>query len=114
PNGVTLAPSIADAVADAEVVLSLVGARAAEPVLVDAVAAMPRGAVFADLNTGAPEQKAKLAGIARDADIAFADVAVMAPVPRAGIRTPLFASGEGAQAFAVAIRPFGAPVEVVG
>src|SRR5690606_31076814 len=39
---------------------------------------------------------------------------VMAPVPRAGIRTPLFSSGAGAQAFADAIRPFGAPVEVVG
>lgn len=114
PEGVVLTASIADAVADADLVLSLVGARAAEDVLVAALASMRRDAVFADLNTGAPEQKSRLADRARDAGVAFADVAVMAPVPRAGIGTRLFASGPGADAFAAAIRPFGAPVDVVG
>src|SRR5690606_684749 len=57
PEGVVLTASIADAVADADLVLSLVGARAAEDVLVAALASMRRDAVFADLNTGAPEQK---------------------------------------------------------
>lgn len=114
PPGVRLATGIPDAVADADIVLSLVGARAARTVLDAAAPAMRRSAVFADLNTGRPDEKAHLATIAGGAGIRFADVAVMAPVPRAGIRTPLFAAGSGAAAFADAMRPFGAPVEVVG
>jgi 3-hydroxyisobutyrate dehydrogenase-like beta-hydroxyacid dehydrogenase len=89
PTGVTRLPSIGDAVDGAELVLSLVGATAADAVLGEA---LPRMAATA----------------------AFADVAVMAPVPRAGIETELFASGDGAETTADGLRGFGLPIRVVG
>lgn len=113
PSGVTRLPSIGDAVDGAELVLSLVGARAAEAVLTEALPRMSTGA-FADFNTGAPAQKRELAARAAGAGIRFADVAVMAPVPRAGIATELLASGDGAGMAADVLAGYGLPIRVVG
>jgi len=101
-----------EAMRDAELVLSLVGARAAVEAAEAAVVHLPAGALLADLNTSSPELKRDVARVAHTAAIRIADVAVLAPVARAGLRTPLLASGEGAEAFAEAMRPYGAPVDV--
>lgn len=114
PAGVTRGAGIAEAVTGADVVLSLVGARAAAAVLGDALPRMSSAAAFADLNTGAPDQKRLLAARASDAGIPFADVAVMAPVPRAGIATELLASGDGATRASDALGSYGVPIRVVG
>lgn len=114
PAGVTRAASIAEAVADARLVVSLVGAGAAPAVLDEALPGMAAGAAFADLNTGSPAHKRSLASRSREAGIPFADVAVMAPVPRAGIDTELLASGDGAVATTEALGALGLPIRVVG
>jgi 3-hydroxyisobutyrate dehydrogenase-like beta-hydroxyacid dehydrogenase len=114
PTGVIRLPSIGVAVDGADLVLSLVGATAAGAVLGEALPRMTGTAAFADFNTGAPEQKRGLATRAVEAGIPFADVAVMAPVPRAGIETELFASGDGAESAADALGGYGLPIRVVG
>lgn len=114
PTGVTLAPSIADAVRDAEVVLSLVGSKAAASVLAEALPAMQSTAVFGDMNTGGPEQKRELAARAAELGIRFVDVAVIAPVPRARIDTPLLLSGSGAAALQPLLEQIRIPATVVG
>lgn len=114
PAGVTRAPGIGDAVDGAGLVLSLVGATAADAVLEEALPRMGPSAAFADFNTSAPESKRGLAARAVAAGIPFADVAIMAPVPRAGIRTELFASGDGAGAAVDALAGYGLPIRRVG
>jgi len=114
PDGVTRVASIGDAVDGAGLVLSLVGARAADTVLDEALPRMTARAAFADFNTGAPARKRELASHASSAGIPFADVAVMAPVPRAGIATELFASGDGAATAVGALGGYGLPIRVVG
>lgn len=114
--GVAQVASVAEAVDGADVVLSLVGAPAAEDAAraaLDALAAARAETVFADLNTAAPDVKRRIAAIARERRVPMADVAVLAPVPRAGHRTRLVASGDGAQRFADRVTPLGVPVEVV-
>jgi 3-hydroxyisobutyrate dehydrogenase-like beta-hydroxyacid dehydrogenase len=114
PRGVTRRPSIPEAVADAQLVLSLVGASAADEVLGEAIPGMSPTAAFADFNTAAPGHKKALATRAARSGIPFADVAVMAPVPRAGIQTELFVSGDGAATTADALAGYGLPIRVVG
>lgn len=114
PAGVTRLGSIGDAVDGAGLVLSLVGARAADAVLAEALPRMLSTAAFADFNTGAPAHKRALAARAAAAGIPFADVAVMAPVPRAGLGTELFASGDGAALASGALGDYGLPIRVVG
>lgn len=111
--GVPQAASVIEAVDGADVVLSLVGAPAAEEAARDALAAASAETVFADLNTASPDVKRRIAAIAGERRVPMADVAVLAPVPRAGHRTRLVASGDGAQRFASHVTPLGVPVEVV-
>jgi 3-hydroxyisobutyrate dehydrogenase-like beta-hydroxyacid dehydrogenase len=112
--GISRGGSVGDTVDGAALVLSLVGARVADDVLATALPGMSATAAFADFNTGAPTQKRALAERAEAAGIPFADVAVMAPVPRAGIATELLASGAGASVAADALAGLGLPIRVVG
>lgn len=107
------ARSLEDAVAGADIVLSLVWARTAVAAARDALPFVSADAVYADLNTAAPETKREVAAIADATGVAVADVAVLAPVARAGHRTPLATSGPGAAAFAARMRPLGVPIDVI-
>ncbi len=111
--GVEVAPDVATAVRGCDVVLSLNAANVALDVACAALPVIGRDTVYADLNTGSPELKQEIARRAADADRSFADVALLGPVPARGVGTPALASGEGARAFADALRPFGMPVEIV-
>jgi 3-hydroxyisobutyrate dehydrogenase-like beta-hydroxyacid dehydrogenase len=104
---------LADALAGADVVLSLVGASAAASVARQALGEMPHTAVFADLNTASPELKQYVESLAAAQGVLMADVAVLAPVPRAGHRTALLASGPGARALADTLRPLDVPIDVI-
>jgi 3-hydroxyisobutyrate dehydrogenase-like beta-hydroxyacid dehydrogenase len=114
PDGVEALPSPADAAAAADTVLSvnsaavaLEVAEAVAPVLTDAY-------LYADLNTSAPALKRAIAGVVEPRKAAFADVALMEPVPDWGARTPALAAGAGAERFAAAFGAFGMPVTCVG
>jgi 3-hydroxyisobutyrate dehydrogenase-like beta-hydroxyacid dehydrogenase len=102
--------SPAEAVAGADVVLSVNAAAAALDTAREALPVLGSDAVYADLNTAAPALKRKLAGLAGER---FVDVALLGPVPAKGIATPALASGPGARAFAEALGPLGMPVRVV-
>jgi 3-hydroxyisobutyrate dehydrogenase-like beta-hydroxyacid dehydrogenase len=69
--------------------------------------------LWADLNTASPGTKRQLAGIAEQARVPFADVAIMAPVPGRGLRVPMLASGAGAARYAAVLTPLGADIEVL-
>jgi 3-hydroxyisobutyrate dehydrogenase-like beta-hydroxyacid dehydrogenase len=102
------------AVDGADVVLSLVTAAQAHVALRSVLDALRPGQVYADLNTSGAPLKRELAALVGPTGAAFADVALMAPVPGAGLRTPMLASGGGAPAFAAAFAALGADVELGG
>lgn len=103
----------ADACRGASLVLSLTCAHEAEGALRGALPGLQASALYADLNTAAPSLKAGLAQLAAAAGVAFADVALMSPVPGHGLRTPMLASGPAADRFAETIRPLGAVVDTL-
>ena len=111
--GVVRASDAEGAVAGAGVVLSLTSASSARSAAEAALPALAHDAVYADLNTAAPELKRELAALVERHGAAFADVALTGVVPATGLRTQALASGAGAQAFAAALGPLGMPVEVV-
>jgi 3-hydroxyisobutyrate dehydrogenase-like beta-hydroxyacid dehydrogenase len=111
PAGIPLTGSDAEAVTGADVVLSLTTAAHALTAAASVAGALAPGAVYADLNTSAPELKRTLAAAL---PVAFADVALVGVVPGLGLRVPALASGAGAERFAELFRPLGMPVEVVG
>jgi 3-hydroxyisobutyrate dehydrogenase-like beta-hydroxyacid dehydrogenase len=110
-------PSAADAAqaaSGADVVLSLNSAADATDAVRSVLDVLGPGQVLADGNTAAPGLKLELASLVEPTGATFADVALMAPVPGNGVRTPVLVSGTGAAAFAAALRPLGMPVELGG
>jgi len=75
---------------------------------------MAEGAVYADFNTASPQLKEQIEALAVGHGVSMADVAVLAPVPRAGHRTELLASGSGAPLLVELLEPFGVPITVIG
>jgi len=112
-EGVHEAATVADALVGAEVVLSLTGAAESRVAAADVFAAASAPVLYVDMNTSAPDLKLEIAHMAAAAGTDMADVAILAPVLRAGHRTPLVASGSGASRAAEALGRFGSPVTVV-
>ena len=111
PDGIPNAASDLEAVRGADVVLSLTTAAFALDAAKHVAGELGRDALYADLNTSAPELKRELA---EALPVPFADVALVGVVPNFGLSIPALASGAGAQRFAELFRPLGMPVEVVG
>ena len=113
PDGIVATGSDAEACEGADLVLSLTTAHEAETAFRDAVPGLAPGVLFADLNTSAALLKPRLAALAGERDIAFADVAMMAPVPGRGIRTPMLVSGPAAGPVAAALTGLGGNAEAI-
>jgi 3-hydroxyisobutyrate dehydrogenase-like beta-hydroxyacid dehydrogenase len=113
PEGIIDTGGEAGAAAGADLVLSVNSAHAALDALVAGAGGVAGGVVWADLNTASPGRKRELDGAARRHGIRFADVAIMAPVPGRGLRTPMLASGDGAADVQGILGPLGASIEVL-
>jgi 3-hydroxyisobutyrate dehydrogenase-like beta-hydroxyacid dehydrogenase len=98
------------AVDGADVVLSVNAPAVALDVAAGVAATLAPGALYADLNTAAPELKRRVAAAV---PVDVADVALLGVVPDTGLATPALASGAGAERFAALFRPLGMPVDVV-
>ena len=111
-DGVELRGSEADAVDDADLVLSVNSSHDAMTALENALPALRAGTLWADLNTASPGLKVALAERAAGHGVAVVDVALMSPVPGMGLRTPMLVSGEAAAGYAETLAGLGADVEV--
>lgn len=112
-EGVLRAESAAAAVAGADAVLSLNAQSVAVAVAEDVAGVLEPGQLYADLNTASAEVKRRVAAAVAPSGAAFADVALLGPVPAHGIGTPCLASGDGAERFAELFGPLGMPVEAI-
>jgi 3-hydroxyisobutyrate dehydrogenase-like beta-hydroxyacid dehydrogenase len=111
---VARAPTPADAVAGSDLVLSLTTAAHALEAAATVAPALVERQAYADLNTTSPALKREVSAAIAPTGAAFADVALLGPVPGRGAATPAIASGAGAERFAELVCPLGMPVEVVG
>jgi 3-hydroxyisobutyrate dehydrogenase-like beta-hydroxyacid dehydrogenase len=110
-EGVTIRVDEADAVRDADLVLSLNSSHDAMTALTNALPGVRAGTLWADLNTASPGLKAALAEAAGES-LQVVDVALMAPVPGKGLRTPMLVSGPAAERYAELLSGLGAQVTV--
>lgn len=112
PDGAEQGDSEADVARGASLVLSVNSASVADEVLAASLPGVEPGVVWADMNTGSPEAKRRLARTAEDAGVVFADIAIMAPVPGKGLSVPLLVSGSGAERAAELLAPLGSPITI--
>ncbi len=112
-QGIIETGSDAEACEGADLVLSLTTAHEAEAAFRNAAPGLGPGALYADLNTSSAGLKLQLAALAERRGVAFADVAMMSPVPGRGIRTPMLVSGQAAADVAAALNYLGGRAEVL-
>ena len=106
------AASDLEAVRGADVVLSLTTAAFALEAAASVAGELGGDAVYADLNTAAPQLKRELAAAL---PVPFADVALIGVVPALRPARPRRSPrAAGAERFAELFRPLGMPVDVVG
>lgn len=111
----TRATSLAEALAGADLILSVVTADQALIVAQQAAALIAGGALYCDMNSVAPDTKQAAAAAIEAAGGRYVDVAVMAPVDPKRLAVPLLVSGPHAGAATTALREAGFfHVRVVG
>ena len=113
PPGIEPAADDAGACRGAALVISLTTAGESEGALRQALPALGPGVVYADANTASAGHKQRLARLAEQAGVPFADIAIMAPVPPRGLRTPMLASGPAAAQAAGLLNQHGGSVGVL-
>jgi 3-hydroxyisobutyrate dehydrogenase-like beta-hydroxyacid dehydrogenase len=112
-SGAQLVPTLAEAVARADLVLACVPSSAASTVAAEAATVLAPGAVYADLTSAAPEVKERAAHQITRVDGRYADAAVLGAVAASGAQVPIAAAGEGAEAFRGLVAPAGIAVTVL-
>ena len=111
--GVRCAPSAADAVRDADIVVSAVTAAASVEAAQSVKPHLAGKPFFLDINSVSPgrkQQTAKLLG----GTVRYVDVAVLAPIHPARHQTPLLLAGPHAQAIAPTLAALGMRATIAG
>jgi 3-hydroxyisobutyrate dehydrogenase-like beta-hydroxyacid dehydrogenase len=113
--GVACAADAKEALANADLVLSLVTADQALPAARDYAHYLKSGAIWCDMNSVAPHTKQEAAEVVEAAGGRYVDVAVMAPVDPARLNVPLLFAGKDALDAMMMLRELGfAKTRVVG
>ena len=102
-----------EAVNGAEVVIAAVPAGASEDVAGECLPHLGEGAVYADLSSAHPEVMERVAAMAADAGVAYADVAVLGTVAASGARLPMLASGPAADRVRELLEPAGLRITTI-
>ncbi len=105
--GVDLAGTHAQAVANAELVLSAVTASQAVPVAQACASALPRGAFFLDFNSASPGAKIEAARLVDAAGGRYVEGAVMNSIPPYRIKVPVLLGGPHALALLPLLQTLG-------
>jgi 3-hydroxyisobutyrate dehydrogenase-like beta-hydroxyacid dehydrogenase len=98
-ESIVLASSNAEAVKNADIIFSANLSSVSEHIAYEIVGVLQPHQFFCEMNTSGPEKKKKIETILKPSGVQMIDLAIMAPVPPKGIKTPLLAAGEHSQAF---------------
>lgn len=110
---VFLAKSNAEAAEKADIIFSVNLSSVAEEVAHEVASVLNKKQIYLDMNTASPKQKIAVFDILKPTGVQFVDLAIMAPVPPKGIKTPFLACGEGADLFYQKMQPMGLNIEVL-
>ena len=96
-ENVHFAESNADAAKDADIIFSVNLSSASEAIAKEVLPVMNANKIYAEMNTSSPQKKIAVYNILKSSGVQYVDLAIMAPVPPKGIKTPFVASGPGAK-----------------
>jgi len=111
--GASLHDQLADAVSQADLVISAVTASSATRAAADAAAHMKAGQYFLDINSVSPATKHADRDAVEAVGAYYVESAVMAPVPPYGLRVPMLLGGRHAAALSESLNALGLKTRAV-
>ena len=96
---ITLVPSNFEASKDADIIFSVNLSSESENIAKEIAPALKSHQFFCEMNTSSPEKKKIIATFLKSTGVKMIDLAIMAPVPPKGIKTPFLAAGEHSAEF---------------
>jgi 3-hydroxyisobutyrate dehydrogenase-like beta-hydroxyacid dehydrogenase len=102
---ITLAQSNPEAVENADIIFSVNLSSESENIAKEIADVLKPHQFFCEMNTSSPEKKKSIATILKLTGVKMIDLAIMAPVPPKGIKTPFLAAGEHSQEFIEKVKP---------
>ena len=111
--GLPIHPQPGEWLSDADWVLSCVTGSVAKAVVDQIAGHLRTGAAIADLTTASPEVKLEAARDCTGRGMRYVDVAIMGGISLHLEKTPLLASGDGADEFVGLLARCGSPVKVI-
>jgi 3-hydroxyisobutyrate dehydrogenase-like beta-hydroxyacid dehydrogenase len=105
--------SLAEAVQDAEVMISAVTCSSAPDVARESSAALRPDQIYLDINSVSPDTKREMAKRVESAGANFVEAAVMAPVPPNRLRVPMLLGGPRAAELAPRLQALGMDAKAV-
>lgn len=113
PAGFVMASNNAEAVLNTDIILSVNLSAVSTEVAREVLPVLRSHQLFLEMNTSAPNKKLEIAQILAPSGVQFVDLAIMAPVPPTGIRTPMLAAGSGAALFQEKMAAYPLQIEVL-
>ena len=96
-ENVRFAESNTNAVKDADIIFSVNLSSVSEVIAKEVLPIINAGKIYVEMNTSSPQKKIAVYDILKSSGVQYVDLAIMAPVPPKGIKTPFLASGPGAK-----------------
>ena len=113
-EGVTMADSLEDLLAGADIVFAAVTSAVALSVATEAAPYLTQRHLYVDINSVSPDTKIAVGKIVSEAGARFVEAAVMAGVPGYGHKVPMLLAGEAAPELIKAMEPLGMVMEDFG
>ncbi|SBW08487.1 putative 3-hydroxyisobutyrate dehydrogenase [uncultured delta proteobacterium] len=111
--GVATRSSVAELVASSDIILCLVPSQHNEAAAMSVLPHAGSKTLYVDATSSSPLLKERLAKAFKDKGVRYVDAAIMSAVPADGHRVPMNCSGDGAVAFADAMRPYGMRITIL-
>ncbi|MFM2326006.1 MAG: hypothetical protein RIR31_208 [Bacteroidota bacterium] len=112
-KNVRFAVSNADAAKDADIIFSVNLSSVSEAIAKEVLPVLNAGKIYAEMNTSSPQKKMMVYEILKPSAVQYVDLAIMAPVPPKGIKTPFLLSGPGAKLLKEKLDSFNLNIEVL-
>ncbi len=110
---IILAQSNLEASKDADIIFSVNLSSESENIAKEIADVLKPHQFFCEMNTSSPEKKKAIATILKSSGVKMIDLAIMAPVPPKGIKTPFLVAGEYAEEFIEKVKPLNLTISVL-
>jgi 3-hydroxyisobutyrate dehydrogenase-like beta-hydroxyacid dehydrogenase len=112
-ESIRFAESNAYAAKDADIIFSVNLSAASEAIAKEVLPVLNAGKIYVEMNTSSPQKKIAVYEIIKPSGVQYVDLAIMAPVPPKGIKTPFLISGPGAKLLKEKLAKYNLNMEVL-